>query len=116
MRTYLKISPGKLAVLLEESLTAMGYAFIKNIGLNVTEFEVQRPARFILAVENQTREQIGYPFRSRIKVESALEWKRLIGSNEPDGRISASVSAILKDLGPRLPADPWKGAGVARLD
>ena len=102
----------KLAALVQETLNGLSFSHFKNQGRNVTEFQVSSPCPFIVTVENLSRWQIGFPFRSRARVESALELRRLIGSGDTEERLRTHASVFLQDLRKRLPDDPWKGLGI----
>ncbi len=114
MRALIKMSDRKLAVLVEESLNGLGFSFIRNQGRNVTEFEVRAPCHFVVSVENLARERVGYPFRSGVSVESAIEVKRLIGSPDPEEALREHSSAFVRELKRKLPGEPWRGLGVFR--
>jgi len=104
----------KVAGLVEQSLQRLGFTFIKNQGLNITEFEVRSPCHFIVSVENLTREQFSLLLRSPIRVESAVEIKRLIGSHDPESELKERVGALVGELRRSLPDAPWKRSGILR--
>ncbi len=109
MRAFAKVADRTLAERLEASLKKLGFSYLKNQGRNVTEFEVQAPCHFLVTVENEAREQIGYPFRSRVKVESAIDFKRTIGAKEPGSELKQHISAVVEDLCSDLQDQRWKG-------
>ncbi|MGD0395404.1 MAG: hypothetical protein ABSB26_00655 [Nitrososphaerales archaeon] len=112
MRVLVRMEDRKLAGCVQQSLEDLGFSFIKNQGRSLTEFEVRRPCHFIVTVENLAREQFGYPFRSPIRVESAIEVKPLIGSPEPENRLRETYSALFNHLRGKLHDEPWKGLGA----
>lgn len=109
MRAYAKIDDTRLAEAVEASLRKLGFSYLKNQGRNVTEFEVRSPCHFIMTVENLTRAQFGFPLRSHVKVQSAIEFKRTIGAKETGPELAQSVSALVQDLCSDLPDQRWKG-------
>ena len=102
----------KLAGVVEQCLKNLGFAFIKNQGMKVTEFEVQSPCHFIVSIENTTRGQLSFLVRSPIRVEAAIEVRRLIGSHDPETRLQECASAVAAELRKKLPDEPWKGSGI----
>ena len=100
----MKVEDRKLAGLAEEALREMGLSFIKNQGRNVTEFEVRSPCRFLVTVENLAREQISFmALRKKVRVESAVETKPLIGAPEPEERLQEHYEAFFDSLRAKLP-------------
>jgi len=109
VRAYVRIDDASLAERVEASLRRLGYPYLKNRGRNVTGFEVQSPCRFIVTVENLTREQLGYPLRSRVRVESAIDFTRTIGARETGSELKQRVSALVQDLCSDLKDERLKG-------
>ncbi len=114
MRALIRMDDRKLADSVELSLKNLGYSYYKNQGRNVTEFEVHSPCHMIVSVENLAREQFGFPFRSPVRIESAIELRRTIGASEPEERTRQCSAAFVNDLRSSLPDEPWKGLGVLR--
>ncbi|HME18395.1 MAG TPA: hypothetical protein VKF15_01510 [Nitrososphaerales archaeon] len=114
MQTFIKMEDRRLAGLAEQALNELGLSFIKNQGRNVTEFEVRSPCRFLVTVENAAREQVGFMFRRKVRIESLVEVKPLIGSPEPEARLQENYRAFLGRLRGKLPNEPWEGLGVLR--
>ena len=109
MRSFVSVSDRSLAERAESGLKKLGFAYLKNQGRNVTEFDVQSPCHFLVTVENMTRGQFGFPLRSRVKVESAIEFKRTIGAKESGSELKARISALVDYLCADLPDGRWKG-------
>jgi len=114
VRANVRMEDRKLAALAEDALRELGFAFIKNQGRNVTEFEIRAPCRFLITVENMAREQFALFFRRKPAIESAVETKPLIGSPEPEERLQESYRAFFEKLRAKLPDDPWEGLGLLR--
>jgi len=109
MRAYARVDYRNLAERVEAGLRKLGFTYLKNQGRNVTEFEVQTPCHFLVAVENLAREQLGFPLRSRVRVESAIDFKRTIGASEPGSQLKERISALVNDICSDLPDGHWKG-------
>ena len=109
MRAYARVDDGSLASRVEVSLKKLGFSYLKNKGLNVTEYEVQMPCHFLVTVENIARAQFGYPLRSGVRVESAIDFKRTIGTNDPAQELKKSISALVELVIADLPDQRWKG-------
>ena len=109
MRVLAKLDDWMLSERVEEALKKLGFAYLKNRGQNVTEFVVQSPCHLIVTVENLTREQIGFPLRSRFRVESAVELRRVIGGEEPESELRSCAATLVRELQPELPEKGWKG-------
>ena len=109
MRAYARTDDRSLAERVEASLRKLGFSYLKNQGRNVTEFEVQAPCHFLVTVENLARLQLGYPLRSRVKVESAIDFKPTIGATEPGPEPKQRVSALVECICSDLPDQRWKG-------
>lgn len=103
-----------MAEILESSLKRLGFSYIKNQGRNVTEFEVRSPCRFIASVESVTGQKLSFLIPRSGVLESAVELRRLIGSNESEASLSACVSALVRELRSALPEEPWKGTGLLK--
>jgi hypothetical protein len=101
-----------LAELVERTLLALQYAFIKSVATNVTEFEISSPSQFIVRVESQPRPQGLFSFGGGARRESAIELVRVIGSREPSEQLERNVSVFLDGLRSEMRVDPWKGLGV----
>jgi hypothetical protein len=112
VRALARLDAGKLSDSVVETLAKLGYSYSKNQGLYVTEFEVRFPSNFGVVVEDLTRAQAGYPLRSRVRVESALELRRTIGAADDEEQLRRSVVTFAKELRAALPAEPWNGLGV----
>ena len=106
MRALIGLDDGVLSRFVEEALKRKGFAFLRGKGSNVTEYEVTSPHRFLVTVENTTREKIWFPFRGA-RVESALEVKRKIGANEPDDQLRQCVAEFLNTLCGSMPSETW---------
>ena len=76
MRALVNLDRMKMSERVEGALKKLGFSYLKNQGHTVTEFVVQSPCHLNVTIENLTREQIGFPLRSRVKVESAVELRR----------------------------------------
>jgi hypothetical protein len=114
MRALIRLDSGKLTAIVEESLRELNFAYLKNEGRNVTQFEVQTPCHLIVSVENVTREQLTFLIRPHLRVESALELRPMVGVREPEPDRPRCQSALVRVLRSHLPDEPWKGAGVLR--
>jgi hypothetical protein len=112
MRARSDLTQEALVEKVQETLAKLGYTFRRSEGNFLTEFEVMTPCRMLITVEDITHEQIGYPLRSRIRVESAIEVRRLIPSTESADLLRRHASAFVASLRARLPREPWKGIGV----
>ena len=108
MKGIIGVEAGMLASLSEQVLRDLGYAFIKNQGQNMTEFEVREPLHFLIFVENLAHAQVGFPFRKRMRIESSLELRPLIGSPEPEEKLHESYEAFFDRLQGKLPDDKWR--------
>jgi len=108
VRALVKLSDRKLSERVEGALKKLGFTYLRNQGRNVTEFVVQSPCHFNVTVENLTREQIGFPLRSRIRVESAVELRRAIEARDPDSELRRCATSLVQELQPELPEKSWK--------
>ena len=106
------MSDRTLSRYVEEALAKSRFTFLKGQALNVTEYEVTFPHRFLVTVENLAREQLSLGFRSPVRVESSIEVKRKIGAREPEQELRRTVAEFLAALRETIPSDPWKGIGV----
>lgn len=104
----------KLVEILEASLRKLGYSYLKNQGMNFTEYDVQSPCQLMATVENLTRLRPSFLIRSPIVVESAIELRRIIGAKGSAADQSACASALAQEIRSALPKQPWKGTGVYR--
>ena len=112
MRALIRMGDRELAESVERSLENLGFDFIKNQGLNVSEFEVHSPCHFIVSVENLSRQRFTFLLRSGVRIESAIEIKRLVGSDDSESKLRGCSAALVEDLRRNLPPEPWKGLGV----
>jgi hypothetical protein len=101
-----------LASHVQETIEKLGFSYRKNMGRSIFEFEVLSPCRMFVTIEDLTREQLGYPFRSRIRVESAIELHRLIPSSGSEEELRKHASAFVQGLRDSLPKEPWIGIGL----
>lgn len=109
VRAYARVDDGTLAGKVEASLKKLGYSYLKNKGLNVTEYEVQVPCHFLVTVENVAKSQFGYPLRRAVRVEAAVDFKRTIGTNDSAQDLKRSISALVEEVLADLPDQRWKG-------
>jgi hypothetical protein len=109
VRAFVKMEDRKLAAIAEEALKEMGLSYIKNQGLNVTEFEVRAPRRYLVTVDNLAREHVGLFFRRKVKVDSAVEAKPLIGSPEPEAVLKEQYDEFFDRLREKLPEGALEG-------
>jgi hypothetical protein len=107
VRTLARLDHWKLSERMEEALKKLGFSYLKNQGRNVTEFMVQSPCHLNVTVENLTRDQIGFPFRSRIRVESAVEFRRAIEARESEPDLRRCATALIGELQSELPEKRW---------
>ncbi len=114
MRAFTRLGPEILVQSVTESLTKLGYSYARNQGQYVTEFEVRSPSHFLVVVEDLTRIQMGYPLRSRVRVESAVALRRTVGAADDEEELKRSVAAFAREFRAVLPGEPWKGVGVVR--
>ena len=105
----------RLSVKVEDALKRISYSYFRNQGQNVTEFEVRSPCTVLVTVENLTRDQMGFPFRSRTRVESAFEIRRLVGSRQTDDALLPCANALVREVQESIPAGTWKLLGGPRL-
>lgn len=111
MRALAGLDDWTLSESVGQTLKGLGFVYRKNQGRNVTEFEVVDPCHFLVTVENLTRKQMGFPLRSPIKVESAIEVRRTIGVREPESELKSCVSRFVSALRACISGEPWKGLG-----
>lgn len=109
MRALVGLNHRMLSERVEGVLKKLGFSYLKNQGRNQTEFVVQSPCHLNVTVENLTREQIGFPLRSRVKVESAVELRRAIEAREPESELRRCATALVRELQPELPMRRWRG-------
>jgi hypothetical protein len=114
MRVLVRLDSGRLAAIVEESLRELNFVYLKNMGRNMTQFELQAPCHLIVSVENTTREQLTFLIRPPLRVESALELRPMVGVREPEPDLLRCQSALVRVLRSHLPDEPWKGLGVLR--
>jgi len=112
VRARTSINPEELERLVGETLKKLGFAARLNRGRGVTEFEVVSPCNFLVRVEDITRERLSFGFRSRIKVESAIELYPTVGSRDPKEEVERRASEFLTALRAVVPPEPWKGLGL----
>jgi len=103
-----KVPDRQMAERMEGALKKLGFTYQRNQGRNMTEFVLLSPCHLNVTVENLTREQIGFPLRSRIKVESAVEMRRAIGAKEPDSDFRRCATSLIQELQPELSEKHWK--------
>ncbi len=98
-----------LAEHVESTLKKLGFAYLKNQALNVTEFMVQTPHRFNVTVERGKGVGLRVLIPGREKRESAIWLKHAIeaGASAADLRMCAEV--LMRGLEPAVPAKSWKG-------
>jgi hypothetical protein len=101
-----------LAFHVQETIEKLGFSYRKNMGRSIIEFEISSPCRMFVTIEDLTREQLGYPFRSRLRVESAIELQRLIPSTGSEEELRKHASAFVRGLRDSLPKEPWIGIGL----
>ena len=77
----------------------------------MTEFEVTSPRRMLIRVEDLSRKQFGFPIRSQLRLESAIEIMGVVGAPEPESKLRECASALAEKLHSSLPKEPWKGLG-----
>jgi len=111
LRARAALSPALLSNFVRASLDSLGYSYRKNEGAFVVEFEVITPHKMLIRVEDLTRPQSGFPLRSSLRVESAIEILRVVGSGETEGGLRDCASRFLVKLRSLLPKEPWKGIG-----
>jgi len=109
MRAYARVDDNSLASKVEASLKKLGFSYLKNKGLNVTEYEVQVPCHFLVTVENIARAQFGYPLRRAVRVESAIDFKRTLGISDSAQELKKCISALVEEVTTDLPDERWKG-------
>lgn len=109
MRALVGVDDSSLAMRVEASLRSLGFSYFKNQGNNTTGLEVQSPCHFMITIENLSRPQLGFPLRRRVKVESAIQLRRTLGTKDPKSEVDGCVSAFVKDLCAALPGKEWKG-------
>jgi hypothetical protein len=114
VRATARVDQESLTERVEASLRKLGDSYIKNQGRKVTGLEVQSPCHFIVTVENLTRRQLGYPLRKSVKVESAIEFVRTLGTKEAGSEVKRCISALVQDLCSDLPDEKWKGLLVLK--
>lgn len=114
MRAFARVDDKSLVERVESSLRRLGFSYIKNQGRNTTGLEVQSPCHFIVAVENLARPQVGYPLRRRVRVESAIQLGRTLGTNEAESEVKLGISALVRDLCSDLPNKSWEGLLVLK--
>ena len=114
MRAIVSMSANRLSAKVEEVLKQISYSYFRNQGQNITEFEVRSPCRVLVAIENLTREQVGFPFRSRTRIESAFEIRRLVGSQETDDTLLPCANTLVREVVKSLPSGSWKLLGGPR--
>ncbi len=112
VRARTSLSAGLLEKLVGETLKELGFVCRRNRGLGVAEFEVVSPCEFLVRVEDLTTERMGYPLRSRVKIESAIVVNRTVGSKAPESEVGRRVTEFLTALRASAPAEPWKGLGI----
>ena len=112
VRARTSLSAEELENLVSETMKELGFVCRRNQGLGVAEFEVVSPCGFLVRVEDLTGERMGFPLRSRLKVESAITVNRLLGAKEPESEVGHRVSEFLTALRAAAPAEPWKGLGI----
>lgn len=108
MRALVNLDRMKMSERVEGALKKLGFSYLKNQGHTVTEFVVQSPCHLNVTIENLTREQIGFPLRSRVKVESAVELRRAIEAREPESELRRCAEALVRELQPELPEKCWR--------
>ncbi len=104
MRTLAAVHAARLADVAEQSLKTLGYSYITNKASTLVEYEVRSPCHFLVTIEDLTRRQWGYPFRSGVKVESAIEVKPLVGAPESvdvSRKYAADFIALLRKSFPK---------------
>ena len=114
MRAIVSMSANRLSAKVEDVLKQISYSHFRNQGQNVTEFEVRSPCRVLVTIENLTRDQVGFPFRSRTRVESAFEVRRLVGSQETDDTLLPCANTLVREIVKSLPSGSWKLLGSRR--
>lgn len=114
VRALTKIDHLRLAEILEASLKSLGYAYYKNQGREITEFEVRSPCQFIASVEGLTSQRLSFVLLRPPSVESVIEIRRMIGSKGSEAELLTCVSALVRELRSALPKEPWKGTGFFR--
>lgn len=93
----------------EASLKKLGFSYLKNQGRAVTGLEVQSPCHFMVTVENLARPQFGYPLRKPVKIESAIQFARTLGTKESASEVKRGISALVQELCSDLPDKQWNG-------
>jgi hypothetical protein len=114
LRARAAISPFVLTDSVRSALDSLGYAYLRNEGGYITEFEITAPRRMIVRVEDLTSKQLGFPLRSQLKLESAIEIIGVVGAPEPQEELRRCASALVSKLLGSLPKEPWKGLGLFR--
>ncbi len=82
----------------EACLRRLGYGYLKNTGRTVVGFEVQRPCRFMVTIEDLSRPKFGYPLRIGMHVESAVRIMPTLGSGDPGPEVERAVLALTEEL------------------
>jgi hypothetical protein len=70
------------------------------------------PCHFLVRVEDLSMERVGFPIRSRVKLESAIEVNRTVGAEDPESEVARCVSEFVSALRAAAPPEPWKGLGL----
>ena len=98
----------------QATLDKLGFKYRKNTARYVIEFEVVSPCSMLIRVEDLARERAGFPYvlRSSLKVESAIELRRVIGATTPEEEVRRNASIFARSLRDVLPKEPWKGIGL----
>jgi len=114
VRALSRMDHPRLVEVLEASLKALGYSYVKNQGRDFTEFEVRSPCQFLASVESLVSPRLTFFIPRSGVAESAIELRRLVGSTGSEAELSTCVSAFVRELRSALPKEPWKGTGFFR--
>jgi len=98
----------------EACFKKLGFSYIENHGTGITGIEVQSPCHFIVNVEGLTRRKFGFPLRRGLKVESAVQLARTLGTRESAADVKASVVKFVEELCSDLPGKNWDGLNALK--
>ena len=114
MRARANLNPNMLEGYVRASLDRLEFKYRTHAGQFVVEFEVTSPCQMLVRVEDLTRERVRIPFFTRTKMESAVELRRVIGSEGSEGEVKKCAELFARNLRDALPIEPWRGMGTFR--
>lgn len=114
MKARASLDPNILVDFVRTNLDKLGFSYRTTAAEFIVEFEVLSPCHMLVRVEDLTVQRRAFSFLGPSKPESAIEMRRVVGTEGSEEELRRCASAFLQGLLKSLPREPWRGTGFLK--